>query len=93
MTPEKNACTKSLTTYKLNIPVSTLPSLLSLPCPVFLPVPFRSPPPISDIIRPYSRNSQTNQIPLDSLRLQFLRFCITEFPFLEILLACVVCFY
>ena len=50
-------------------------------------MPLRSPPPIPNIIRPYSRNSQTDQIHLSSLCLQFLRFCNAEVTLFELFLA------
>lgn len=55
-------------------------------------MPLRSPPPIPNVIRPHSRDPQTDQIHLSSLRLQFLRFCTAYFPILELLLPCAVRF-
>ena len=55
-------------------------------------MPLRSLPPILNIIRPHSRDPQTNQIHLPSLHLQFLRFRTGYFALLELPLACVVRF-
>lgn len=89
---EKNAYPQSLETHKLCILAPTLPPPLSLLFSVGLPMRLCSPPPIPHIVSPNCRNSQTNQIHLPSLRLQFLRFCTADFPFLELPLACVVRF-
>ena len=48
---------------------------------------FRSPPPIPDIVRPHSRNPQTDQIHFPMLRLQSLRFRAADFTLLELPLA------
>ena len=67
-----------------------LPPLPCLPFPMCLPMTFRSPPPIPDIVRPHSRNSQTDQIHFSMLRLQSLCFRTADLSLLELPLACVV---
>ena len=55
-----------------------------------LPVAFRSLPPIPNIIRPHSRNSQTDQIHFSMFRLQPLCFRNADFSLLELPLPCMV---
>ena len=88
----KIAYSQSLETQTITAVTPTSLPPLSLPFFMCLPMSLRSFPSIPNIIRPHSRNPQTNQIHFSSLHLQFLRFRTTDLPFLEFLLACVVCF-